>query len=88
MFELIVSAFLAATAVQADAPAAAAAPVTAPIEGTVQPVASAEPAAPVAAEAAAKPKKICRRLGGTGSRLDTGKVCKTAAEWKRFDDEQ
>ena len=32
----------------------------------------------------AKPKKICRKIQGTGSRLTSGKLCKTEEEWKRF----
>lgn len=85
MVELMVSAFLAATALQADVPATATAPVEAPASSATQQTA---PAAPVAAAAPAKPKKTCRRLGGTGSRLESGKVCKTAEEWKKFDSEQ
>lgn len=83
MVELMVSAFLAATALQADVPATA--PVEASASSATQQTA---PAAPVAAAAPAKPKKTCRRLGGTGSRLESGKVCKTAEEWKKFDSEQ
>ena len=32
----------------------------------------------------AKPKKICRKIQSTGSRLTSGKLCKTEEEWKRF----
>jgi hypothetical protein len=32
----------------------------------------------------AKPKKICRKVQSTGSRLTSGKLCKTEEEWKRF----
>lgn len=85
MIKLMVSAFLAATALQANVPATATAPVEAPAAPATEETA---PAAPAAAAAPAKPKKICRRLGGTGSRLESGKVCKTAEQWKRFDQEQ
>jgi ribosomal protein L40E len=46
---------------------------------------SAEPSKPSQPAAAAKPgaeKKICRRVGeASGTRLGTGRVCKTQAEW-------
>lgn len=87
MVELMVSALLAATALQADVPATATATVDAPAASATQEPAPAAPSAPAAA-APAKLKKTCRRLGGTGSRLESGKVCKTAEEWKRFDQDQ
>ncbi len=37
-----------------------------------------------AGKAGAKPKKICRKVQSTGSRLTSGKLCKTEEEWKRF----
>ena len=37
-----------------------------------------------AGKAEAKPKKICRKVQSTGSRLTSGKLCKTEEEWKRF----
>jgi len=58
--------------------------------------AAAEAPAPAAAEAVSaapndakpeKPKRICMKVPGTGSRLTSGRLCKTAEEWKRFNAE-
>ena len=32
-------------------------------------------------------KKICKRVGQIGSRINSGKVCLTRAEWEKLGDE-
>ena len=48
------------------------------------PATSATTATPTVTPAPATPKKICKTMAVTGSRLGGGKVCHTAAEWDRI----
>lgn len=46
--------------------------------------ASAAPASAPATYAAKAEKKICKRVGQIGSRINSGKVCLSRAEWERI----
>lgn len=79
----IALASLAAFALTAAAPAAAAKPETqlAAAEGTVA-------AAPATAASGKEAKKTCRRFDNTTSRVRGITLCLTREEWKKFEAEQ
>lgn len=78
MFSLAIAMLMATSLVEADATAAKA--ERAPAAEAAQTAGTSEDVE----KADAKPKKICRKVQSTGSRLTSGKLCKTEEEWKRF----
>lgn len=78
MFSLAIALLMVASTVEAEAASAEA--ERAPAADAAQTAATSQDVE----KADAKPKKICRKIQGTGSRLSNGKLCKTAEEWKRF----
>jgi hypothetical protein len=78
MFSFAIAMLLTASTAAADTTAAGAQPAPA-VEATETATASQD-----AGKVDAKPKKICRKIQSTGSRLTSGKLCKTEEEWKRF----
>jgi hypothetical protein len=75
MFNLAIAVLMAASTTAADTTAA---------EAERAPTVEATDPATASKDADAKPKKICRKVQSTGSRLTSGKLCKTEEEWKRF----
>jgi hypothetical protein len=78
MFSLAIAMLVAASTAAADATSAEA--QQAPAAGAAQTATASQDAE----KADTKPKKICRKIQSTGSRLSSGKLCKTEEEWKRF----
>jgi Ni/Co efflux regulator RcnB len=64
----------------AAAPAAAAAPGATPANGAA--AQTGQPPAHATKPAADEPKKICRNIAQTNSRLQTTRVCLTREQWR------
>ena len=78
MFSFAIALLISASTTAADTTAAEA--ERAPAVEAAETAAASEGAGKVDA----KPKKTCRKIQSTGSRLTSGKLCKTDEEWKRF----
>lgn len=80
MFNIVIALLVAASGAEAEAATteASATPATEAVSTDAH-------AGHKAEQTPAKPKKICRKLeGSTGSRMNSGKVCKTEEQWKRY----